>query len=231
MSAAHREQVFTLMRDRILRGEFVGGTKLRASHLAEELGFSRTPVSEALMGLEAEGLLIGDKSGYTLRSFSFDEVLIAIRLCGLLEATAAQSAAKRGLAPGEIEILRDLLSAIDDVLNQDDSSDYDPLNEEFHHTLTSFCGSPLLIEEVQRSYRFPFAGPSAFPAEVRPSAAFEQSLVVAQAQHRTIVDAIKARESARAFALVQEHARLAYTNAIVAMDAKERHPNLALVQG
>ena len=181
------------------------------------------------MGLEAEGLLIGDKSGFTVRSFSLEEVLTAVKLRGLLEAAAAQTAAERGVAPAEIEELRDCLAAIDDVLCSDDNAGYDPLNDAFHRLLAAASASPLLMEEVIRSYRFPFAAPSAFPTSIRPSLDFEASLTVAQAQHRAIVDAIAAREGARAFALVQEHARLAHANVLAAMENKAAHPILALV--
>jgi GntR family transcriptional regulator of vanillate catabolism len=229
MSKSQRQAALYLLRNRIVRGELPAGAKLRASHLANEMEFSRTPLSEALMALEAEGLLIGDKSGYTVRGFSLDDVLMAIELRGVLEAVAAQKAAERGVSEGQLSTLRDLLDAIDQVVGQGDTSEYDSLNEQFHKAVAACCGSPILIEEVERSYRFPFAGPSAFPARNEPSARFQASLTIGQAQHRAIVEAIASREGMRAFALMREHAHLAQDNVREAMKQQDGHPQLALV--
>lgn len=230
MTQSQRQSAIELLRNRILRGALPGGSKLRASHLAEELAFSRTPLSEALMALEAEGLLIRDRSGFTVRSFSLTEVLTAIELRGLLEAVAAQKAAEQGVPPGDLAELRDMVAAMDQVLHLEDTSGYDPLNDAFHQKLSACSQNTILTDEVTRSYRLPFAGPSAFPARVRPTARFAASLIVAQSHHHAMVDAIEERAGARAFALMQEHARLAHTNVCEAMKHQSDHPNLALVQ-
>src|SRR4051812_26144679 len=63
-------QVYELLRDRILRGEIVGGTRLVQGPLSEELGTSRIPVRDALKRLEVDGLVTGDEIGrYTVVPF------------------------------------------------------------------------------------------------------------------------------------------------------------------
>ena len=73
------------LRSRLVSGELIGGTKLRASHLAAEMGISRTPIGEALIKLEGEGLLVRDKSGFTVRTFALNDVFDAIDLRGSLK--------------------------------------------------------------------------------------------------------------------------------------------------
>ena len=51
------DQVASLLRDRILRGELPPGTPLREVMLATSLGIARTTVREAIRRLEAEGLV------------------------------------------------------------------------------------------------------------------------------------------------------------------------------
>jgi DNA-binding GntR family transcriptional regulator len=50
--------VADLIRQRIISGEYPGGHQVRQEAVASEIGVSRIPVREALMLLEAEGLLV-----------------------------------------------------------------------------------------------------------------------------------------------------------------------------
>jgi len=219
------------LRSQIVSGELVGGTKLRASHLAGKMGISRTPIGEAMIKLEGEGLLIRDKSGFTVRSFALNEVYDAIDLRGLLEGAAVQKAAERGISQSELQLLQSLLSDIDQVIHSGHVAEYDHLNLEFHHRLTALSNSDILIAEVQRSYRFPFASPSAFPTQQGDAERFRTTLMVGQQHHQQIVAAVSRREGARAFSLMCEHARLAHGNVQAAIEAREHAPQLALVKG
>jgi GntR family transcriptional regulator of vanillate catabolism len=63
---------------------------------------------------------------------------------------------------------------------------------------------------------------------VRHRAAARDVLVVAQAQHHGVVEAIVQREGARAEALMREHARIAHQNLRAAL---ADHRDLAAVPG
>lgn len=52
------EQIFSLVRDRIISGRIPVDTAIRQDALAAELGVSKIPLREALARLEQEGLLI-----------------------------------------------------------------------------------------------------------------------------------------------------------------------------
>jgi tripartite-type tricarboxylate transporter receptor subunit TctC len=70
------------------------GQRLAEIPLAQQLGVSRTPVRRALAMLAQEGLVSESESrGYLVREFSFQEVLDAIDLRGVLEGHAARSVA------------------------------------------------------------------------------------------------------------------------------------------
>jgi len=88
------------VRERILRGDLPGGTRLFEVALAEDLGISRTPVREAMSRLVEEGLLERVRGGgFTVRRFALADVIDTIELRGVLEGTAARLGAERGLAP------------------------------------------------------------------------------------------------------------------------------------
>jgi GntR family transcriptional regulator of vanillate catabolism len=217
------------LRRRLVSGELIGGTKLRASHLANEMGISRTPIGEALIKLEGEGLLIRDKSGFTVRTFALEDVFDAIDLRGTLEGAAVQKAAERGVSGPDLEDLNKLLAELDQVIDNGQIAEYDQLNLDFHRRLTQLSRSDILIAEVERSYRLPFAGPSAFPTTESDSIRFRASLMMGQEHHYQIVSALSRREGARVFALMSEHARLAHGNVHAAIREHEQAPQLALV--
>lgn len=229
MSELQWKSALYQLRSRVVSGELVGGTKLRASHLATEMGISRTPIGEALIKLEGEGLLVRDKSGFTVRSFALDEVFDAIDLRGILEGAAVQKAAERGVSDAELEDLQRLLANLDQVIADGQVAEYDQLNLDFHRQLTQLSDSDILIAEVERSYLLPFAGPSAFPTAQNDTKRFRASLTIGQEHHHQIVAAVSRREGFRAFALMTEHARLAHQNVHAAIRARDQAPQLALV--
>lgn len=224
------KSVLYQLRSQIVSGELTCGTKLRASHLAEEMNASRTPISEALIKLEGEGLLVRDKSGFTVRSFALSDVYDAIDLRGLLEGAAVQRAAERGIDPSDLNSLNNLLKDLDRVISEGEVEEYDQLNLDFHKSITELSGSEILIAEVLRSYRFPFAGPSAFPARFHDSERFQASLVVGQHHHQQVVAAIASGAGSRAASLMVEHAKLAHQNVAVAVKERVAPPQLALVR-
>ena len=223
------------LRGRIVNGELSGGDRLREVRLAEDLGLSRTPLREALLQLEQEGLLVRGKSGYTVRTFSLEDVKDAIELRGVLEGTAARLAAERISASDALTEIKSTLDELDEVLANERAAEYDNLNTRFHSQLSALSGSFIVAEEVQRACRFPFAAPSAFPTRLEDSNRFLASLVVGQQHHHDIVEAIENRQGSRAEAIAREHARLALRNIEVAYESRSEDsssiPQLALVKG
>ena len=50
-------EIADIVRERILKGEYEIGEKIKESSIAQELNVSRTPIREAFRMLEEEGLL------------------------------------------------------------------------------------------------------------------------------------------------------------------------------
>lgn len=204
------------LRERILRGDLPGGTRLFEVALAEDLGISRTPVREAMSRLAEEGLLERVRGGgFVVRRFALADVIDTIELRGVLEGTAARLAAERGVPAPVMAQMTDLLHRLDtcfDDAEQVDLARYSDLNAGFHDALAHASGSAVIIGEIERVTRLPFASPSAFLPDRSRLSAFRRTLVVGQSEHRAIVEAMAAREGARAEALVREHARAARRN-------------------
>jgi GntR family transcriptional regulator of vanillate catabolism len=224
------------LRQRIIHGGLPGGTRLYEVALSEELQISRTPVREAMSRLAAEGLLErATGGGFLVRAFSLADVTDAIELRGVLEGTAARLAAERGADPAALAAIRQVLAGLDACFGPGDTLDFDAyseLNARFHSALAGLCGSAVIRRELERVTSLPFASPSAFVLGQADAARSHQSLVMAQAQHRALVEAIARREGARAEALAREHARIALGNLSAAFGAgvPAPVPGMALIR-
>ena len=51
------DEIHNIVRDRILKGEYKIGQKIKETQIADELKVSRTPIREAFKQLENEGLI------------------------------------------------------------------------------------------------------------------------------------------------------------------------------
>ncbi|MEO6018221.1 MAG: GntR family transcriptional regulator [Polaromonas sp.] len=206
------------LREMILAGELSVGARITELAIVEKLGVSRTPIRAALMRLEQEGLLeLTPSGGYSVRSFSEREAADAIELRGTLEGLSARLAAERGVAPALLAAARECLDQIDAVLvrpSLDDNAflSYVTLNQQFHTLLGEISGSELIARELERVVSLPFASPSGFVVRQADSPRARDMLVVAQDQHREVLNAIERREGARAEAIMREHSRIAQRN-------------------
>jgi GntR family transcriptional regulator of vanillate catabolism len=206
------------LRELILAGELAPGARITELWAVDRLGMSRTPVRAALMRLQDEGLLDAVPSGgYAVRSFSSAEIYDAIEVRGTLEGMAARLAAERGVERSLLTELHECVGEIDALLaapkmGEAKFSRYVELNERFHRLLASACNSRVVERQLAKAMALPFASPSGFVEVQSIARDAYQVLVVAQAQHRAVLDAIERREGARAEALMREHARIAHRN-------------------
>lgn len=213
----HSKRVLLELRQRIISGKIVGGQRLYEVALAKDLQVSRTPVREAMSRLTEEGLLERTSAGgFVVRSFSREDVIDAIEIRGVLEGTASRVAAERGADPDKLAMAKDCLAALDgcfgERLTDVNFDKYSDLNAQFHTLIAELSGSSIIIRELERAKSLPFASPSAFVPDNSKFRTFQISLVVAQQQHHALIEAIEAREGARAEGIAREHARIARSN-------------------
>lgn len=226
------------LREMILAGELPAGARIAELAIVERLGVSRTPIRAALMRLEQEGLLeLLPNGGYAVRTFSERDVSDAIELRGTVEGLAARLAAERGAAPETVREARACLEHIDGVLSRRALNGaaflrYVTLNQQFHNLLSEMAGSGVIVRELERVVRLPFASPSGFVVLQANSPQARDMLIVAQDQHRQVLDAIEAREGSRAEAIMREHSRMAQRNLREAMQSHDldRLPAVRLIR-
>ncbi|GAA5189743.1 GntR family transcriptional regulator [Ferrimonas gelatinilytica] len=144
------QRVVEVLRDRILSGQIPGGTPLRQSNLAEELNVSRIPIREALLQLEAEGLVRFEAHrGATATELSMTQLdeLFELRVQiepGLLARSVPNLTAEQ-LQCAEAYLQR-LESAFD---RQDGINQWSELNALFHLSLYAGARRPHTLEIVR----------------------------------------------------------------------------------
>lgn len=223
------------LREMIFAGELVAGARITELAMVERLGVSRTPIRAALMRLEQEGLLQPYPSGgYAVRTFSETDVADAIELRGVVEGLAVRMAAERG-APADVmaraHVCLDQIDAVlrTTTLNDEAFSNYVDLNRQFHELLGALSGSSVMQRELERVGSMPFASPSGFVVVQADSPQARDMLIVAQDQHRQVLDAMARREGARAEAIMREHSRLAQRNLREAVRGVSNLPGVGLI--
>ncbi|MFB8772211.1 GntR family transcriptional regulator [Streptomyces broussonetiae] len=102
------DRVYTHVKQAVLERRYEGGTLLTEGELAEAVGVSRTPVREALLRLEVEGLLkLYPKKGALVLPVSAQEIKDVVETRLLVEEHAARKAVPA--PPGLVERLAELL--------------------------------------------------------------------------------------------------------------------------
>ena len=204
------------LRDLILAGELRPGDRLSEPDMVERLGVSRTPARMAMKRLHEEELLeeIASSGGFRVRGFNADEVCAAVEIRSILEGLAARLAAERRATASDLDALHTCVAEMDEVVQRGATSAagidaYAAMNDRFHKLLVHLARSPNLTRQIDRVSALPFATPSSLLRAQARVLDLSTVLVVAQDQHRCIVDAIEEQDGTRAEALTREHNRLA----------------------
>ncbi|MEP3247481.1 MAG: GntR family transcriptional regulator [Sneathiella sp.] len=145
------EMAHAELKRRILDNELPAGHQLMEGEVAELLDISRTPAREAMMKLEAEGLVeLRPRHGMKVKPISISDMKEIYALLMGLESTAAWQAATREQSLEDIQALRDSVQKMDDALTAKDLKKWAEADEAFHRLLVSMSGNKRLIELADR---------------------------------------------------------------------------------
>ena len=126
------DKVYSLMRQDIVSGVFRPGERIHEQRLATQLGISRTPIREALLRLEAEGVVVcTSRRSYNVRVLSVDDVREIYATLGILEGAAAAAVVAR-LDEGDLRNLRQLNRQMATAAAKADWQGFGSWNRRFH---------------------------------------------------------------------------------------------------
>jgi DNA-binding GntR family transcriptional regulator len=192
------EQAYSRLRDAIHAGDLKPGDRLIEEKLGRMLGFSRTPVHEALARLESDGLARKDPSrGMVVVEFDASMIAELYAVRETLEGTAAALAARHA-SEGEIIALKQIADR-DRGLSQDPKR-LASNNRIFHDALYRSAHNRYLLKTLKALYES--------MALVRTSLAYNpQRIKLTIEQHQRIVAAIERQDSKDAEELARTHVR------------------------
>lgn len=192
------EAIGTQLRDAVLSGEYPSGAQLRQDALAASFGVSRIPVREALLQLEAEGLVhIVPHKGAVVTGLSKAEVDDVFGLRLLLEVRLLRSSAPL-LTAEDFDDLDRIQDAFGSAVQARDAARWGALNAELHMALYRRADLPRTIAIVanlltasERYTRIQLAGKAAWKR--------------AQAEHGELIALCRAGRGDEACALLDRH--------------------------
>jgi DNA-binding GntR family transcriptional regulator len=194
------DQVYDQVLARIVRGELPGGSELKSTVLAEQLGVSRTPVVQALSRLIADGIVTQRMNmRATVRPGAENWLVEIHELRLLLEPPAASRAAE--LMPADV--LQQLQAAADQLPPRTDDAWVERARQfdfQLHLTIADYCGNQPLRGAIYKCWQYKglsyVLGPD--PTE---------SIVRGLNEHLSILAALQARDARTAAAAMELHLR------------------------
>ena len=197
--ASLSKQVMKSLRNSILSGQLKPGERIDQTGLADALGVSKLPVREAILALEADGLItIAPRKGAFVSALSPQDVIDHYVIFGRMAGLAAERAAL-AMQPHDLECLNSLHNR---MTLSTDVDELQALNEQFHQ-LISKAGSSNRLRHV-------LGGLSHF----LPSTFFEffadndSGVKATCAEHYAVLIALQARDPIDARAAMEHHFEL-----------------------
>jgi len=139
------EAAYSIIRKKILRGEYELGSRLREDVLAEQITISRTPVREAINRLVADGIIIKkSQRGLYLIDPEPEQIKDNIDIRITLEKLSVEKCIERATDEGIEEISNSLL-AFEKAFKQKDYDVCNELDSDFHTLIAKMSGNARLM--------------------------------------------------------------------------------------
>lgn len=193
------DQAYEKIKKKILSLEFLPGQVVSDFKLQQELEMSRTPIKEALMSLENDGLILDlGKRGYEVRRITAQDVVDLFDARAGIECAGLTIAMDRGMSEAAMKKLRSLN---EQVRLADEAGDYEGVfdhDSELHVTMMEASGNRRL-NDYYRTILLQVR-------RIRLLTYFEKSLPgVAVQLHAHMFDAIEQGRRQEALDLLRQH--------------------------
>lgn len=191
-----RETVYEQLRADMISCKLPPGTEIREAELAARFDMSKSPVRDALMRLEREGLVITlPRQGYRVAPVSLTDVLDMFHLRAALERACVERICRHASD--------EQLATLDEFRHFDPAAwegGFIAFNRAFHRRIAALGGNARmrdqlydLIDQMERAVQVSVANIRTGNPQVLVN------------EHADIIDALQAREVRRAQRLAEQH--------------------------
>ena len=136
------DTAYAEIKRRITQNFYPPNHQVLIGDLAAELGMSRTPVRDALIALEKDGLIeLTARQGMRILPLTIQDMEDLYDALTCLEVRAAELVAARGFPVEGLQPLADALSRMEQALKVQDLDHWADADEDFHRTMIAMCGN------------------------------------------------------------------------------------------
>lgn len=205
------EQVADYIGEMIMSGKLVGGQLIRQEAIAEELGVSRIPVREALLLLEASGMVVNRAHrGAMVAELSIDDAHDVFESRLMVEPTLAAKAAEKR-TERDVQNARAAMVAYEEaILRKARESELNTLNWDLHLALMRPAGMTRILTFVETLLN---SADRYLRLQIRPDSARKAAID----DHRNMVEAFELRLSDRCHELMYQHIKVAREEIILCL--------------
>ncbi len=199
------EDAYQALKNAILKSEFPPGYQGSEQEIATRLGMSRTPVHEAIIRLQQEGLMeIRPKKGVLVSTIAPDDMKDIYDITIALEGMAAELNAL--LEPEKrrrvVTALSEPTTQMESAVTRNDLQSWAEADDRFHRLLVEYCGNARLSKMAQlNSAQLHRTRLVTLRLRALPSTSVDA--------HFEIIEAIKDGDAKRASACAMKHRRKA----------------------
>lgn len=209
------DSAYEILRERVVSKELAPDQRLDLHTIEQQLGISRTPLKEALVRLEIDGLVrIVPRSGTFVTNPDPKEIMESFDVRRVLEVHAVALAAERASAE-ELQVLQDIVDELGQLVQAPNRETIYPrylkLDRDLHGRIVTLAGNRRLRLSHSRENLH------AQMARIRYRRS-ERELETAQHEHERIMDALVGRDAEAAKAAMDAHLQRAARSLLRDMD-------------
>ena len=179
--------VYSVLREKILKGELKPAQSITEAEVVQTFGVSRTTAKKAFLMLQSENLIeIKENRGARVRSFNIDEITDFLNVRALLEGYVAELTAPT-ISDETLNMMKAILDEMEKLYHEGDLMQYSEKNKLLHNCIYQASPSRVaadLISDIRTQIsRYNFKT-ILVPGRVRAS--FQE--------HRELIQAYSARD-------------------------------------
>ncbi|NNE86608.1 MAG: GntR family transcriptional regulator [Silicimonas sp.] len=145
-SLSNSQRALKELRSLIFSGELPAGSDHLESELAERLGMSRTPVREAALMLDGQGLLeLRPRKGVRILPVSAGDMREIYDILTQLESLAAERAAQYGYSEDDLSVMATAIKKMTESIEKKDLKAWAEADDDFHRELVRLGGNSRIV--------------------------------------------------------------------------------------